>query len=226
MKDFILLGDENLIRVGGRKTTDPSFESLSTALLKALRKTADSFKEDFGKTAEKAFLEENVFYKEAELEDFPIYDIVTSAIQENATISKDISKISFDFENTCFSKSDVFPKDSDDMRFIGFQKLPNGLNFFGVCAGGDWELSVYFILYFDGKKLRGYIPAYGNCYNQKNKMAIGNDEDSDYEVASAAAKKFAAENGLSDEEMEDIEPVERDIDMMLRDIESRIEIVK
>jgi hypothetical protein len=50
------------------------------------------------------------------------------------------------------------------------------LTFCGMVSGGDWEHPVFFIVYWDGKKLRAYIPSEGNPYNQKTMQAIGNGD--------------------------------------------------
>ena len=53
-------------------------------------------------------------------------------------------------------------------------------------AGGDWEFPVCFVMYWDGKELRAYIPKDGNAWNKKQKTAYGSEEDmdEDYEVDS------------------------------------------
>lgn len=35
-------------------------------------------------------------------------------------------------------------------------------SFRGVCGSADWSENMYLILYWDGKKIRGYVPRYGN----------------------------------------------------------------
>lgn len=57
--------------------------------------------------------------------------------------------------------------------------MDNGFTFLGVTAGGDWEEPVFFIIYFDGKGLRGYIPENGNTYNKITKTAFGSEGESD-----------------------------------------------
>ena len=76
-------------------------------------------------------------------------------------IEKDLSKCSWDTEN----------HDS------WMETLPNGMVYEAHSAGGDWESPVYFIIYWDGKKLRGYIPTDGNPWNRTTKMAFGNPEE-------------------------------------------------
>lgn len=86
-------------------------------------------------------------------------------------VRKDLAKCDFDFENHSISSELWTPR-----RLMGLCTLNNGLTFWGQCAGGDWEFPVFFILYWDGKKVRGYVPREGNPWNKKTKMAFGNDE--------------------------------------------------
>lgn len=81
-------------------------------------------------------------------------------------------KVDFDFENweTNGGQRNVL---------MGYTTLSNGMTFLGMEAGGDWEYPVFFIIYWDGKKLRGYVPMEGNPWNTTTKQAYGNDEDAD-----------------------------------------------
>ncbi len=98
-------------------------------------------------------------------------------------ITRDLSKVNFDNENM-----DANPKYAPEIinggkyclkNYVGLHTLDNGLTFLGVTAGGDWESPIFFILYSDGKDLRGYIPKKGNTWNPINKSAFGNDERAD-----------------------------------------------
>jgi hypothetical protein len=94
-------------------------------------------------------------------------------------LTKDISKVNFDFENFTFGK--------DTPNFCnypcGWYVLPSGIPVLFVNAGGDWEFPICFCLYFDGKNVRGYIPTDGNSFDKKNKIAWGNtDEPYDEEI--------------------------------------------
>lgn len=91
-------------------------------------------------------------------------------------LEKDI-KVSFDTENHQPDKSDgeIGPASS----LLGYHQLANGMHFFGMSAGGDWEYPVFFIVYWDGKKLRGYVPTDGNPWNTDTNEAYGNDEEKD-----------------------------------------------
>jgi len=90
-------------------------------------------------------------------------------------VKKDLAKVEFDLENIHLS-----PKDHPEMgNLLGFHEMTTGLVYFGAMAGGDWECPVYFIIYWDGKQLRGYIPKNGNPWNRKTKRAYGNSEVQD-----------------------------------------------
>ena len=88
---------------------------------------------------------------------------------------KDI-KVQFDTEN-------FFSESERNVDICGLHTLPSGLTFHGFYAGGDWESPVFFIVYFDGKKLRAYVPTDGNPWNTTTKRAYGNDEKADFKNA-------------------------------------------
>ncbi len=87
-------------------------------------------------------------------------------------INKDLSKVDFDFENIATNPTESTWGPSG---LVGYHTLSNGLSFKGMAAGGDWENPVFFIIYWDGKKLRAYVPTEGNPWNTDTKMAYGND---------------------------------------------------
>lgn len=101
----------------------------------------------------------------------------------SATIIKDLSKVTFDFENYNIGNADPnyekYPSDYSGFNGYpcGYHVLENGLPVLFVNAGGDWEIPICFCLYWDGKKMRGYIPTDGNVYNVKEKCAYGSEED-------------------------------------------------
>ena len=88
-------------------------------------------------------------------------------------IEKDLSKVEFDTENLTCDYRESFGYG----KLVGFNTLPNGLTHLGISCGGDWEQSLYWIIYFDGNQLRAYIPTDGNTWNTDNKMAYGNGEE-------------------------------------------------
>lgn len=122
---------------------------------------------------------------------------------------KDIQKVQFDWENWTAKENEGF---NGAENLTGFHILPNGLSYLGVVSGGDWELPIFFVLYFDGKKIRGYIPESWNPWNHKTKQAYGNDESADEEDIQ---KRYGVES------QEDVPPI--DESLVLADIQNRIQ---
>lgn len=102
-------------------------------------------------------------------------------------------KCLFDFENFENEKGSFGPQ-----KLMGINTLKNGLTFWGVCAGGDWEEPVFSILYYDGKCVRSYTPTAGNPWNTKTKQAYGNDEEAD--IKNKESRKDLPEDGKSFDE--------------------------
>lgn len=119
----------------------------------------------------------SVLAAQEELDDEEMEDPFESAYSylwyNNEQIRDDLSKIQFDFENYSSPNSPETPAD-----IMGWHTLDNGFSFLGMWAGGDWEQPVYFILYWDGKKVRGYVPEAGNTFNPKYRTAFGSEGDS------------------------------------------------
>lgn len=87
-------------------------------------------------------------------------------------IEDDLKKVEFDDENCDFKESRGYPYSG----LLGYKRFGD-LTFLGCQAGGDWEYPIFFIIYYDGKQLRAYIPSKGNCWNRKTKSAYGNNDD-------------------------------------------------
>lgn len=118
-------------------------------------------------------------------------------------VIKDLSKVKFDLENFGCSDEDDFLNASD---ILGFKVLSNGMPYLGCNAGGDWEHPLYFIIYWDGTSLRGYIPKDGNTYNTKYNTAFGSEE----------------ENGANESTCVSDIDLDVDVDKITRDIIARI----
>lgn len=136
-------------------------------------------------------------------------------------VEKDLGKVSFDTENiTSFADKGA----GDGFGFgpiVGFQELDNGFVYLGCAAGGDWEQPIFFIIYWDGKKLRGYIPEDGNPYNKKTKTAFNNDTEADVAFIKSVVPDFCLEN--IDEFEPDIIPDSlTDLEAIKNDIKGRI----
>lgn len=173
--------------------------------------TMDEFKQKLGDTARRAAKEELT----AEEMVNPWESAFSFLWFENASIRDDLRKVQFDFEN--YSSPDEDPNEYDK-RIVGFHQLPNGMPFVGCWAGGDWEMPVYFILYWDGKKIRGYIPESGNTFNVKSRTAYGSEGDSEIEFTD---EELAAFEEAADQHDGWPKP---DEDAYLNDIQARIEI--
>ena len=107
--------------------------------------------------------------------------IVYMLLEENLPeVEKDWSKIDFSTEN---------------MDVAGEKMTPDGIPYLLIETGGDWETELVAIIYFDGKKLRGYVPKDGNSYNHKEKSAFGNNDSDAAEGAKQFGKKFIDDDG-------------------------------
>ena len=125
-------------------------------------------------------------------------------------VSKDLSKVRFDMENFEWEGEEENSYEGFE-KITGFHILPNGMAYLGCCAGGDWEKALFFILYYDGNQLRGYIPTDGNTWNTDTNSAYGNEHDT-----SNLKKRF----GVDDKDM--ASPNSKAI---IEDIQKRITIV-
>jgi hypothetical protein len=133
-------------------------------------------------------------------------------------IEKDLKKVQFDDENCEWEKGEGF---CGCEKITGFQTLPNGLTYLGVTAGGDWETPLFYIVYWDGEKLRGYIPTAGNFWDTDTKTAYGSEEDCD---GITDGEKAAEENVQKRFGVSGLEQLgDMDTDAVLEDIQSRIE---
>ena len=81
-----------------------------------------------------------------------------------STLLDDLKKIKWDAEN---------------LDHIGELRDCKGVPYVLVSAGGDWEVPILFMIYWDGHKFRGYIPTKGNTFDRKRKEALGNNEELD-----------------------------------------------
>jgi hypothetical protein len=139
-------------------------------------------------------------------------------------------KVKFDCENIT-TTGEFGPK-----KLGGYHTLENGLTFLGVCAGGDWEIPCFFIIYFEGKKLRAYIPTDGNLWNTDTKMAYGNnaewaaqmgwdfdEEDIKNNIDVKNIKKRYSIDVKENEDIFDVIPC-HDVNAIIADIKNRIKL--
>ena len=160
----------------------------------------------------------------------------------------DLSKVIFDMENCDWDGEDFT---SDDIlgdkasQILGYHRLDNGLEYFGILAGGDWEIPLFFIIYTDGKKLRAYIPTYGNSFNAELGTAIGSEYESDkfdkvFKKYAKAYPTLLKDKYANDEQefvthcfvaqfTDDVDDwynkIDIDVEKVIEDIKCRIEVV-
>jgi hypothetical protein len=115
-------------------------------------------------------------------------------------VEKDWSKINFSTEN---------------MDVTAEKMTAGGVPYLLVSAGGDWETPLSCVIYFDGRKLRGYVPKDGNSYNHSTKAAFGNNDDDAAACARQFGERFDHEEGYRD--------VDPDAARVERDVSARIE---
>jgi hypothetical protein len=92
--------------------------------------------------------------------------------------------------------------------------------FRGIWAGGDWECPVAFIIYWDGSKLRAYVPTDGNSWNTDTKRAYGNEEKDGEDLKNM--KKRWPEQYAEVEEADGGNAPEFNWELIFADIQARI----
>ena len=157
---------QNKAEAGARRAARISPEELAQRIKDALVNKAK--KDDSERDLEHAFSKDGSLDKDSTDLGFSLCSLLGSDI-----------KVRFDGEN--FDADTAF--DSGAANLGGFQTLGSGLTFFGCAAGGDWEHPVFYIVYWDGKKIRGYVPTDGNPWNTDTKEAYGNDSEKDFQNA-------------------------------------------
>ena len=141
-------------------------------------------------------------YGEIDPESPDVTNLVHMLLMEDLVpeIEKDWSKIDFSTEN---------------MDVIAEKITPDGVPYLLIRAGGDWEAPLQCIVYFDGRKLRGYVPKDGNSYNHRAKASFGNNDDD----AEVATKQF----GKPFQQGDGYYGAEPDMALVEQDIAKRIE---
>lgn len=145
------------------------------------------------------------------------------------SLEKDLKKIKFDSEN--FSEL-------NDYRVTS-----SGINYILCWAGGDWEYPVHFMIYWDGKSFRAYIPTKGNTFRKDTKTAFGSEAENNYDSDEVDRTIYMLSQGCPDlikgytrKELENFveetinktgryllhDYLEPNIDWMIEDFEARI----
>lgn len=111
------------------------------------------------------------------------YTVLTKILHDCETVQIDMSTINVDRENlTCVSEC-YFGDNIVGDAMLGIQSINDEYTFFGFEQGGDWEYPVFIMIYYDGEKLRAYIPSCGNVVNLDFHCALGSEKiDWDNEI--------------------------------------------
>ena len=128
-------------------------------------------------------------------------------------IKKDFKNIKFDWEN---------------FDYIGDVRATKGVPYYLCRANGDWETGIYFMVYYDGHKIRVYVPTVGNPYRLDIRQALGNDEAGDDEyVFNDLCKSGVLDKKKDIDKKSGIyNKVVADKDSMIKDFSARLDVKK
>jgi hypothetical protein len=209
-----------MTKQGGRTAVKYNKEFLKEKILTAVKKNEEIMEDlDFDPPSEF-----ELKYLHPDALDAPFRNV--SLAELTAQVTKDVSKVYFSSENF-----GCFPEQGYNNE-LGFHTLDNDFTYLGCMGGGDWEFPVFYIIYWDGKKLRGYVPTDGNMFNRSTMMAYGNDGESekansrtDEEDAAIVYPKFADElKANPDMSMIDSNNIKWDNNRITTDIMNRINL--
>lgn len=99
---------------------------------------------------------------------------------------------------------------------LGINQTNNGVVFWGVFMGGDWEKEAIKIIYFDGNDFKSYTPRYGNCINWNTKTAFGNDKDEDNKYLSQYNLDINTLKHLSISDTIDVDMIMQELDTVFQ----------
>lgn len=158
------INDDKSLKNGGRKAPAISQDELSKHILEFAGKQDDLY----------------------ELEDGDV-GLAAMAILTCDAVEKDLKIANFPENFEADPMTQVLQTDTGT-ALIGLQTLETGLTFYGISAGADWALPFFYALYWDGKKIRVYIPSRGNIINLDTKTAIGAESENDGDIEAIMAK--------------------------------------
>lgn len=199
--------DPKVLKHGGRYTTDGSYDVLIEAIYETVNKYASKSGITFTYEDVENLDDEDGVY------DTGILSELLELRYEDPTIRKDLSKIRHISTDNYGIDGDHF---ADCTENLGFMTTKSGITYYACWACGDESLTPYvLIFYFDGKKLRAYIPIYGNAWDTLNKCEI--DYDSDDFLIRETGYNY---DDLEDHDME----IYTNLSMVKQDIEARLEL--
>lgn len=124
-----------------------------------------------------------------------IFSFIECYFDDEINFDKDLNGIYFGSDNITFD---------DNSKIIGsiegFNTLKNGLSILGITICADDEYPLFMCFYWNGKKIRGYLPKYGNTLNLLEKMPFSSQNIAlPKKMAKIDSKKFPSffKNGFS-----------------------------
>lgn len=134
------------------------------------------------------------------IEEFTCYNVLEKILHECESVFIDMKTIQVDSENITCTMDNTFGDDVVGTPMLGLQTINNDYTFFGFEIGGDWEYPLFAIIYYDGEKIRAYIPNCGNVVNLDFNCALGSElgvsreEESKFKKMTEIYSKVFAEN--------------------------------
>jgi hypothetical protein len=112
--------------------------------------------------------------------------------------------------------------DRENVDAIGdINMTKSGIPYILGQMGGDWEEPLLFMVYWDGKTFRGYIPERGNQYNRDTNELLGNNDEADEEFI---RKQFKDEIEDGTEYIKIKKNIRYNKDACIADFEARMKV--
>jgi hypothetical protein len=179
------VNDDFKLKHGGRKAARISQEDLANLMYQRANKFAVEEWGDDYELEDDLNLEEGVTWYEGDC-----YAELIRYLMEDEALMKDVSK----YRISCCSEATFDGMSSEGaMNLTGMHTLSNGLTFYGYFHSVDCGPDCAFvIIYHDGKKLRAYVPTYGNAVNMDFKCVLGEEHeyDADYDKLETKYRKL------------------------------------
>lgn len=203
------------IKKGARTTTDPSMEGLIKALYNAMSETGglDGVVKDEQEMAD--FICNSGEYNDGCLN---LMEAFLELLYTGKT-GEDLEKYEISYDNVYFGNGHLFgPLIGAVSGYMGLHTLKSGL---AVLQCISWD-SFFFVMYFDGKDLRAYVPTYGNAYNTDLNKALERCNADEYMAFEEKQMDYRMKHGLST----DLNALSFiNIDAVLEDVQETIQII-
>ena len=115
----------------------------------------------------------NSLLKEKGVDSDLFTDDIYGGVEELRTLTKSVKQ---DLKAVIFNTENISAGDVFSAPVSGYEVTKQKVPYLAVTAGGDSETPLVFIIYWDGQRLRGYVPKNGNPWNTMTKRAYGNSE--------------------------------------------------